>query len=284
MSTGPHSLAPPPTAPFSIGIDAGATLCKVVWWGDRLETVQFAAGDAPRIREFAERHQPRRIVATGGGATAFGGRIAGIPVETDLEFAAWARGAPVLAARQGTELPRRYLLASIGTGTSVLALEGDRFRRVGGTAIGGGTLLGLGRLLLGRSTFREITALARSGDRGRVDLLVGDIYRDQPSPLPPGLNAASFAKLESTRPEDLAHALVCMIGENIGLLCSEFGRAQQLDCVVYGGSTLLENEVLQEVLLQRARGAGQRAVFLEQGAFCGALGAAIKREHGPGED
>ena len=71
------------------------------------------------------------------------------------EFAAWARGAPLLAARDGLELPPHYLLVSLGTGTSVLSLDRGRATRVGGSALGGGTLLGLGRLLLGVETLRR---------------------------------------------------------------------------------------------------------------------------------
>ena len=59
----------------------------------------------------------------------------------------------------------------IGTGTSVLALGAGHAKRVGGSALGGGTLLGLGRLLLGVDSFDEICALAARGDRRSVDLL-----------------------------------------------------------------------------------------------------------------
>jgi type II pantothenate kinase len=270
---------PMPTPSHALGIDAGATLCKLAWWGEQLATAQFAAGEVERIREFAKSCMPRRVVATGGGAEALGEALEGVHVEHELEFTAWARGAPVLAAEQGVELPARYLLASIGTGTSVLALAGKRFRRVGGTALGGGTLLGLGRLLLGSVSFAEISALAERGDRRKVDLLVGDIYSSPRAPLPPELNAASFAKLASRAPADLAHALTAMIGENIGLLCGEFARAQRMDCVVYGGSTLSGNPALERALRERAGAAGLRTVFLEKGAFCGAVGAAVK--HGP---
>jgi type II pantothenate kinase len=272
---GPSHLA---SALPSLGIDAGATLCKVAFWGEQLETVQFPAAESVLIEEFAAKRNPKRIVATGGGATAFGSAIAGIEVEIDIEFAAWARGAPVLAARQGLALPARYLLVSIGTGTSILAVDGADFRRVGGTALGGGTLLGLGRLLLGDVSFRQIAELARAGDRTRVDLLVGDIYGADRAPLPARLNAASFAKLASRQPEDLAHALAGLIGENVGLLCSEFARANEIECVVYGGSTLAGNPALQAVLRERGEGGGQRAIFLQEGGFCGAVGAAIKHD------
>ena len=43
-----------------------------------------------------------------------------------------------------------YLLVTIGSGVSVLMVESEsKFERIGGTATGGGTFWGLGRLLTG---------------------------------------------------------------------------------------------------------------------------------------
>ena len=48
------------------------------------------------------------------------------------EFEAWGRGASLLAARAGWTLPRRYLLVSVGTGTSVLEIEETAATRISG--------------------------------------------------------------------------------------------------------------------------------------------------------
>ena len=74
------------------------------------------------------------VLATGGGADRLGPEIAGVPVQRVVEFDAWARGAPILAERESLELPDRYLLVSLGTGTSVLAVEDGACSRVGGSA------------------------------------------------------------------------------------------------------------------------------------------------------
>ena len=52
----------------------------------------------------------------------------------------------------------------------------DKFERVGGTALGGATFLGLCRLLTHADTFEEALALCDKGDNLAVDKLVGDIY------------------------------------------------------------------------------------------------------------
>jgi type II pantothenate kinase len=70
-----------------------------------------------------------------------------------------------------------YLLVNIGTGVSMLLVEGEgQFRRVGGTALGGGTFFGLVSLLTGAKTFQEAIALTKKGNHMNVDLLVRDIY------------------------------------------------------------------------------------------------------------
>jgi type II pantothenate kinase len=190
------------------------------------------------------------------------------------EFDAWARGAPLVAADEGIGLPARYLLVSLGTGTSVLSVEDGSVARVGGTALGGGTVLGLGKLLLGVESFAELTALAERGDRRAVDLMVGDVYRSADAPLLRDLTAASFAKLASTKPEDLAHALMGLVGENVALLCGGFARGSSVEGVVYCGSTLSENPALRRIVAEITTLFGHRPCFLAGGAFCGAVGAA----------
>jgi type II pantothenate kinase len=255
------------------GIDVGATLCKVALRRDGLSTARYPSSDLAAARALIEAWSPSRIVATGGGADRLGAEIAGVPVEHVPEFDAWSRGALLVAAEEGTVLPERYLLVSLGTGTSALRIGDGHVVRAGGTALGGGTVVGLGRLLLGVDSFAEVAAMAERGDRRSVDLLVGDVYRGVDAPLLRDLTAASFAKLESTRPDDLAHALMGMIGENVALLCAGLARVESLETVVYCGSTLSENPSLRRTVTEITTHFGQRPVFLAAGAFCGAVGA-----------
>jgi hypothetical protein len=79
------------------------------------------------------------------------------------------------------------------------------YERVGGTATGGATFLGLMNLL-GKNyrkdplSFDEAVELAASGDPRKVDKLVGDIYGEDGCAnlgLPPTMTAANFGKLAS---------------------------------------------------------------------------------------
>ena len=258
----------------TVGIDAGATLCKVVHHEQTLRSFRYSSRELERVREEVARLGARRIGVTGAGASGLGPEISGVAVTRVEEFEAWGRGAPILASRSGFELPDRYLLVSVGTGTSALGATEGKASRVGGTALGGGTLLGLGRLLLGTEAFAELAALATRGDRRAVDLLVGDIYAGGQSPLPPDLTASNFAKLQSTRPADLALALMGLVGENVALICASLARQLGAQTVLYCGSTVADNPALQTIMTQVTRMAGAEPHFLEHGAFCGAIGAA----------
>ncbi|KAK6522079.1 hypothetical protein TWF281_002648 [Arthrobotrys megalospora] len=70
-----------------------------------------------------------------------------------------------------------YLLVNIGSGVSMIKVSGpQKFERIGGTSLGGGTLWGLLSLLTGAKSFDEMLKLADKGDNTSVDMLVGDIY------------------------------------------------------------------------------------------------------------
>jgi type II pantothenate kinase len=264
-----------PDAARTVGLDVGATLCKLAVVGGALETEHHPSHDVAHVRRRVEALAPDRVVATGGGASELGDTLAGRPVAHVPEFDAWAGGVPVVAAAEGVVLPERYLLVSLGTGTSILAVEGPTASRVGGTAVGGGTALGLAKLLLGVERFDELVALAARGDRRRVDLLVSEVYRAMPATVARSLTASNFAKLESTRPEDLAHALLGLVGETVVLVSLGLARATRADSVAFCGTTLAGNTPLRAVIEDVATFFGLRALFLERGAYCGAVGAAV---------
>ncbi len=267
----------------ALGADVGATLVKLaVRRGEQPLEYRLRSGDAiERVAREVEATGVDRIGVTGGGAAELAELLEGSAARVARvdEFEAWRAGAAVLLEESGQPSGGRYLLVSVGTGCSAVLVEDGRVRRVGGTALGGGTILGLGRALLGSSDFAKLAELARVGDRSRVDLLVSDIYRAGDAPLPGELNAASFAKLaaqgpgEAPQPADLARALMGLVGENVALICAGLAREAGVERIVFGGSTLRGNQLLTEVLQLVCLGMGCRPVFLEAGEFAGARGA-----------
>jgi type II pantothenate kinase len=263
------------------GADVGASLAKLVV-RDADGSLHFRLVPSHAIEQVArevEELRPSRLGLTGGGAARLAGRLS-LDTARVGEFDAWRLGARALLARQGEPQGERDLLVSLGTGTALLLATDDEARWVGGIALGGGTLLGLGGLLLGSSDFDEVVALAARGDRRRVDLLVGDIYGDAPLPLPAEINASSFAKLArpgaraEVEPADLAGALMGLVGESVAGLCAATARATAAERIVFGGATLRRNAPLREILGRLAL-LGRPVVFLEEGEFSGAMGALL---------
>lgn len=276
---------------WDAGVDLGATLVKAVAVPvDRplpsFETFVAPAGDERLLDAFLLRHSLRIVAATGGGASTLADRLApGRSVTLVDEFASWGAGEPILTHRAGLTPAWPHLLVSLGTGTSILRMDEDgAVARVGGTALGGGTLRGLGRLLLGTDDHERLVALAATGDRRHVDLLVGDLYRPGGIALVPDLTAANFGKAAvEPRADDVAHALLGLVGENVALLAgqiavalsssAEEGSPRRRPEVLYAGSTLRNNPLLVEILGSVTALVGAQASFLPLGEFTGALGA-----------
>jgi type II pantothenate kinase len=228
---------------------------------------------ADQIATFA----PASVGLTGGGAARLADAVTG-PVSIFSEFEAWGAGARVLLERSGGASPDRFLLVSVGTGTSAMLVAPGATTRVGGTALGGGTLAGLASALLGTSEFDAIVEHARGGDRWNVDLRVSDVYPGgENHELTSKINAASFAKLASNPtaqdPGDLAGAVIGLVGENVGLICAGLARAEGVKRIVYGGTTLRNNPTILQILSGTAAVHGCEAIFLEDGEFTGAVGA-----------
>lgn len=267
---------------ISAGVDVGATLAKIAVrrGGAPPEFSILPARALDRVCEALKAAEPERVGLTGAGASALAKQVPADAV-TVTEFAAWGAGAASLLERDASAVAgERYLLVSLGTGTSVMLKDGMAVNRIGGTALGGGTILGLSAALLGVQSFEELVALAAAGARGQVDLLVSDLYRPGEIALAGDLTAANFGKLavrlaagETPAKADLAHALMGLVGENVALVCAGLGAALQVNRVVFGGSTLRGNEPLVEILRQISTATGASVTFLPDGEFAGALGA-----------
>ena len=281
MPTAPQSLETPTPPPGhrALGADAGASLIKLAARraGGDLEFACFPAGALEQVAPWVNAFAPDCVGLTGGGAPELA-RYLDLDTARIDEFEAWATGARALLGPAGGDT-ERFLLVSLGTGTSAMLVEPGGVRRVGGTALGGGTVVGLCAALIGATSFDEAARLAARGDRRCVDLLVSDIYRDDDRPLPGEVNASSFAKLarlpaaQKAADRDLAHGVMGLVGENVALICCGLAAAARADRIVFGGTTLRGNPALVEILGDICAGLGWQAVFPSRGEYAGALGA-----------
>lgn len=136
----------------------------------------------------------------------------------------------------------RALILSMGTGTAFVSAGPEGMMHLGGTAVGGGTVLGLARLTLGTTDPVRIGALAAQGDPRNVDLTVGDIIGGSVGVVPAEMTAAHFGKVGRPAPdgalpspEDIAAGLLELVGQALGRMGLLAARSQHHDTVVLTG-------------------------------------------------
>ena len=156
----------------------------------------------------------RRVVLTGVGASYVDGDIFGLPTCKVDEFSASGTGALALSGQE------QAVVVTMGTGTAFMWAErGGAVRHLCGSGIGGGTLGGLCRKLVGMERFGQIKKLAEQGDLGQVDLTIADITCHPAPTLDPTLTAANFGNLaEDASPADLAAGAVNPVLQAIGTM------------------------------------------------------------------
>ena len=269
--------------PPGIGVDVGATLAKLAVRSKQGE-LHLELVDAQSIDEIEDRIQALPdlpLGLTGCGAPQLAERVSRKSHES-LEFEAWGRGSRLLLNRGSKLTDTPYLLVSLGTGTSMLCVDPENTARVGGTALGGGTLLGLGGALCGAKSHQDLCKMAQAGDRSEVDLLIRHVYPEGLPTLPPEASASNFGllarkarldKVPPARTEDLALSVIGLVAENVALQSCAIAQAHHLSHIVYGGSALLHNPVMQILLAGITGSSGHEAILLEDGSHAGAIGA-----------
>jgi len=184
--------------------------------------------------------------------------------------------------------PYPFMLVNIGSGVSILAVRGAHdYSRVSGTSLGGGTFLGLSRLLTQCSTFEEALKLASEGDNRNVDKLVKDIYGGDYSKfhLSGDTVASSFGqmnlndKIKGASKEDLAKATLMMITNNIGSIARLCCRAEGIERVVFVGNFLRINTIAMKSLataMDYWSNGTMKALFCEHEGYFGAVGCLLQ--------
>ncbi|MCD8288978.1 MAG: type II pantothenate kinase [Prevotella sp.] len=152
-----------------------------------------------------------RVMVTGVGSGYIAGNIYGLPTAMVDEFIADGFG-----ARYDVKLDK-MIVVSMGTGTSIVLCDGRDIRRLGGLGLGGGTLIGLSRIMLKTGDIAQILELASKGDLKNIDLSIGDI---SPRPVPSltmDATASLFGNAASdAKPEDIALGIIWMVLQTIG--------------------------------------------------------------------
>lgn len=258
------------------GIDAGGSLVKIVFQeNNKLHYKKYPIDQLSAAITWLNITAPNVKAAVTGGKAHLIQKSFFESAVTVPEFQATCEGARILLLEEGKKIDNSFLLVNIGTGTSWHLVAGEKYERILGSGMGGGTFTGLGSLLTKEEEFHDLVNLAKQGDKENIDLLVKDIYESAEPPIDGHLTAANFAKgLKVKHSEaDRMAAVTNMIAETIVLLTLQAAIIHQVKEVVLIGSTLLGNDTLKTTLEYYLSRLGLKAIYLDKGEFCGAIGA-----------
>ena len=237
-----------------LGIDVGGSATKIVGFkntenGRELIPPQYVHANDPltsiygAFGKFTMENNLslgdiERVMMTGVGSTfAEKPLYEGLNCHTVPEFDSVGRGGLYLSGLN------RAVVVSMGTGTALIYAEKQENNKVkieylGGTGVGGGTLIGLSRLMLGVDTVEHIEQLAKLGDLANIDLRIGDMSRKNLHPdMNLALTASNFGKVSDLADKnDVALGIANLVGETIGMLAVFAARNYGLDRVVLTGN------------------------------------------------
>ena len=170
-----------------IGIDVGGSTTKIVGVENKsIQSPMFVKATDPVTSLFGAfgkyiydngitLPEIEMVMLTGVGSAFIDQPLYGLPTAKTDEFLANGLGAKYTASLEN------LIVVSMGTGTSFVKVEGPHIQHIGGIGIGGGTLLGLSRLLLKTQDIHLIAEMARKGTLTNIDLQIQDICN---RPLP----------------------------------------------------------------------------------------------------
>lgn len=142
------------------------------------------------------------------------------------------------------------LVVSAGTGAAMVAARPSGVEHVTGSAVGGGTLLGLARLILGTDDVDEIDRLALAGDAAEVDIMLNEAVGGKVGRLPAHANAVNLGKLDQedgfTR-ENLAAGLVRLVAQVIAVIAINASDAADMKHIIMLGHLMDLASIRKEI-------------------------------------
>ncbi len=277
-----------------IGIDVGGTTTKIVGFrkdenGKReLIAPQFVRATDPltsiygAFGKFTAENglglsDIEKILMTGAGSSVITNGIYNLQCVSVPEFSGSGIGGLYLSGLS------EAIIVSMGTGTALNHAKkaGDKYeiQYLGGTGVGGGTLIGLSRKMLGVDSIEHFETLAADGNLDNIDLRIKDISRKHNyHGINENLTAANFGKVsDMATPGDLALGIANMVAETVAMLSIFAARSYKIqDIVLIGNLTTIAP--VRHVFENLGDSFGVRFLIPENAQFGTVIGAALSEE------
>lgn len=202
----------------------------------------------------------------------------GDPIDNELRIQ--ADGAKRLLKLNGQTLDKsEFFLASIGTGTSYVIVRENGIEKLQfGRPLGGGFILGMGRMTGVGESFQEVERHASSiRISSHLDIMVSDLVpASEIDPSDPNLIVSNFGKAtRKSSPARIAQTIIHCVASNVAQdVCIMGEKLARPKYVVYIGTPVACSRVLREYLAFYSDVMGFIPVFPKTFAgYAGALGA-----------
>ena len=267
-----------------IGIDVGGSTTKIVAsYKGKINFPQFVRAADPVTSVYGafgkfttqnglELSDIEKVIITGVGSSYIKKPIYGLPLTKAVEFDCVGRG--------GLYLSGLSEAISMGTGTALVhakkSSDGITTAYLGGTGVGGGTLIGLSKKMLGMDDIDHIVELAETGELDNVDLRIKDLTEAGASiSLPPEMTAANFGKLSDiAAPADIARGIINMVFETVGVMGVFAARKENIENIVLTGN-LATIAPAKKIFENLSSTFGVNFIIPENAQFATAIGAAL---------
>lgn len=227
-----------------IGIDVGGSTTKIVGFDEQKNLIEpmFVTANDPVTSVYGafgkftatnglELSDIKKVMITGVGSSYITKPIYNLECVHTPEFKCIGLGGLYLS------LLNEAIIVSLGTGTALVhASKAKEPEYLGGTGVGGGTLVGLSNKMLGLTKIESIDEIAKSGSLSNIDLRISDISKKDIG-LSTDMTAANFGKIKDTATNgDLALGLINMVFETIGMISYFAAKQYNLKNIVLTGN------------------------------------------------
>ena len=188
-----------------------------------------------------------------------------------------------------SELTFPHISANIGSGVSFLkVISPDKYERVGGTLMGGGTLIGFSKLIIGIDNYDEILELASKGNAENVDLTLNDIMEggaDNENSVIFSLGKipeyAQSGKKDILKKEDIALSLLNMICSEITQYAVLYAKINNIDTIYYFGTFTKNNIIINQALYKASLHWNKniKVRFNHYGGYLGTIGTLLEKNN-----
>ena len=214
-----------------------------------------------------------KVLMTGVGSSFIKEPLYSLNCEKVSEFSCVGSGGLYLSGLD------EAIVVSMGTGTALMYARKDGKKTVtdylGGTGVGGGTLIGLSKRMMGVDTIEHIQTLCEGGNLDNVDLRIKDMSSESNFQINRDLTASNFGKLsDMATNEDIALGIANMVGETIAMLAVFAARSHNIKTVVLTGN-LTAIKAVNDVFDGLEEHFNVRFITPELSQFATVIGAAL---------